>query len=438
MTEQFNDLGSLYILENQQWKKVGNGTLILMTNVHNPTHIIVKVIDKNGNPPAANTGTVFQCKPKTKPKGNKSYILKGIDTKNNNEYILAARFKSEDTASSFRIGIDNCVERNTSNGNKPISPSPSPSPLKKIKSRTLTIDSNADNHKRHSTMAPSEMRKELKNKEWDCKLCTAHNPGEAMSCNICLSPRLMLLKKSSSREDSFTISNDSTSQQPVTPPKMHELDVNNAAISVIYGDGVMTPHSPAYSQGTGFDWDGADANTKLNANPSPDGGDIDTTKKDFVRILTTIESNITHQDPLKLFEDLAKVAKRLARKDPKYRTLDLKNPVVQERLIKVEGVDAYLTYLGFEEGDKKHKLICPDDQPPRSVIKTAQECCTEFLSEWKKKQHIFDLLSQSSKEIKRKKFHKKFLYSIQIKTFQTYNKTLLDSCENFDIKPQNK
>ena len=56
------------------------------------------------------------------------------------------------------------------------------------------------------------------------------------------------------------------------------------------------------------------------------------TKKDFVRILTTIESNIpSAKDPLKLYEDLGKVARRLQRKDPKYRTLDTKNPVVNQR-----------------------------------------------------------------------------------------------------------
>ena len=85
------------------------------------------------------------------------------------------------------------------------------------------------------------------------------------------------------------------------------------------------------SSSNGFDWSSAEANHKLAMQPSPDGGDIDSTKKDFIRILTTIDSNLSHQDPLKLFDDLGKVAKRLMRKDPKYRTLDLKNPVVQER-----------------------------------------------------------------------------------------------------------
>ena len=48
--------------------------------------------------------------------------------------------------------------------------------------------------------------------------------------------------------------------------------------------------------------------------------------------------------------------------------------------MKVEGIDAYLAYLGFEETDN-HKLICPEDQPPRSVIQAAQESCKQFLND---------------------------------------------------------
>merc|ERR1719334_558298 len=132
--------------------------------------------------------------------------------------------------------------------------------------------------------------------------------------------------------------------------------------------------------------------------PSPDGGDVDSTQKDFVRILSTIESNLSSEEPLKLLDDLCKVAKRLQRKDPKYRTLDLRNPVVQERLLHVEGVDAYLAYLGFEETDNG-KLVCPDDQPPRSVIMTAQQCCKDFIREWKSRDRVLRLLSESSKNL---------------------------------------
>ena len=214
----------------------------------------------------------------------------------------------------------------------------------------------------------------FKQKEWDCKLCTAHNKGEAMVCSVCHSPRLIMLKKSASfDEDSMTLSADSNTSYTspkhngqYTPPrlaKMSELDVNSAAISVIYGDTTNGPVSPALSAGssTGFDWSSVDANDKLNLKPSPDGGDIDSTKKDFVRILTTIESNIINQDPLKLFDDLSKVAKRLQRKDPKYRTLDLKNPVVQERYgvcYKTQNTKNQTRYKIYTEFFYFHFLFC--------------------------------------------------------------------------------
>ena len=62
-----------------------------------------------------------------------------------------------------------------------------------------------------------------------------------------------------------------------------------------------------------------------------------------------------------------------------------------------EGVDAFLQYLGFEETNQS-KLICPEDQPPRSVIQMAQECCREFAEQFREKQHIFQLLSESKKD----------------------------------------
>ena len=67
-------------------------------------------------------------------------------------------------------------------------------------------------------------------------------------------------------------------------------------------------------------------------------------------------------------------------------------------LLQIEGVDAYLAYLGFEETGTG-KLVCPDDQPPRSVIMSAQECCKDFIREWKGRDRVLKLLSESSKNL---------------------------------------
>eukprot|EP01084_Bolivina_argentea_P180461 311778_1 len=142
---------------------------------------------------------------------------------------------------------------------------------------------------------------------------------------------------------------------------------------------------------------------------------------------------MTNQDPLKLFEDLMKVAKRLMRKDAKYRTLDVKNPVVQERLMKIGGVDAYLKYLGFEEASN-HKLVCPDNQPPRSVITAAQQACDELLSQWNNKQHIFQLLSQSSRQLENAESNKSKSRKTTLKSVCSDNKECSEELELEEIK----
>jgi len=458
MTEVFNESGSLYVLINTQWKKVGAGKLMLLTNVHNPTHILIKVVDKNGNAPESDTGTVFQCKPKTKPKGNKSHILKGVATQSNtvDEYIMAARFKNEDTATIFKAAMNSAAEMATTttattatavNGDTS-QQKQLPRMKKTISLRINDEDFDASAHKvtpkkpsnyvkmrtttngmmeydpkqqlqqltrttSNSTISEQQQLEKLATQEWDCSLCTSHNPGHAMQCQICKSPRLIIKQAADAYEESVNSHDSTTLSSGTAKDKVMEtpsFDYGHANLSVMYGDaanldspatspkaGALSPGGMPYSPMSpgSFDWSSALANDKLALEPSPDGGDVDSRKEDFVRILTNIDSNLTTQDASTVFTDLAKVAKRLARKDPKYRVLDLKNPMVHQRLTGIEGIDAYLAYLGFEEADNE-KLICPDDQPPRSVILIAQEVCQEFLDEHKKKQHIFALLQRSS------------------------------------------
>eukprot|EP01084_Bolivina_argentea_P311648 539475_1 len=139
--ERFSDFGSLYALNNNKWKKIGNGTVTLITNVHKPSHVLIRI---DGKEIDSNIGQVFQCKPKTKPKGNKSYILKGNNTITNKEYILAARFKAIDTANSFRIAVEtafNLYKDSQKNGKK--------------------NGKRYEHHARTVTLAPDELRKKL-------------------------------------------------------------------------------------------------------------------------------------------------------------------------------------------------------------------------------------------------------------------------------------
>lgn len=341
--------------------------------------VILKIIDKHGD-----VSTAYQCKPKTKPKvwsltkrlrndtervavyqGNKSYILKGTDTKSNIDHILAgfgvlnvyhfafvrpidvmtktmtARFKSEDTAQSFRMAIESAAEVSL----EMLSTSPQ--------------CSKPSLHPRNSSMEPEEIEKRLRKVPipnlcilsysgnvytvihqkgaWDCKLCTCRNEATARRCAACRTPRMHMLQKvvsicdlednsslTSNHSDTLDPSSSSSSALSVfvsLPSPSHSKASNapnpqkqqNLMIRSMYGDGSMNPNTPRTPKQFGqFDWSSADANTKLHAEPSPEGGDVDTTKKDFVRILTTIESNIpSTKDPLKLYEDLGKVSRRL-------------------------------------------------------------------------------------------------------------------------------
>ncbi|ETO09747.1 Ras guanine nucleotide exchange factor [Reticulomyxa filosa] len=125
---------------------------------------------------------------------------------------------------------------------------------------------------------------------------------------------------------------------------------------------------------------------------------------DFVRILNYIDSNLNDQAAgIKLFDDLRKVAKRLLRGDNKYRVLDLRNPIVRSRLLGVEGVDAYLKYLGFEEHPSTHKMVCPENQPAKSIIKAAMEVCDEFKERAKDYRDTVEGMRRQSQVIQKEK-----------------------------------
>merc|ERR1719474_1903713 len=209
--EQFNKAGSLFALDdkNQKWRKIASGTLVIISNVHNPSHVILKVIDEHGD----NASTAFQCKPKTKPKSNKSYILKGTDTNTNTDHYLAARFKSEDTAASFRMAIEIAAEASQ----EMLSNSPQ-------NSRENTPKPSL--HPRNSSMDPEQIAKRLAAQgPWVCKLCTCRNEAPQRACSACLTPRIHMLQKVVSLchldDHSSTGSNQSESSQLAVSVSMH-------------------------------------------------------------------------------------------------------------------------------------------------------------------------------------------------------------------------
>jgi len=69
---------------------------------------------------------------------------------------------------------------------------------------------------------------------------------------------------------------------------------------------------------------------------------------------------------------------------------------VRSRLMDIEGVDAFLSYLGFVKDEESQKLLCPDDQPPKSVIFVAHDVCKQFIDQAKEKEQTLKELRKIS------------------------------------------
>ena len=71
------------------------------------------------------------------------------------------------------------------------------------------------------------------------------------------------------------------------------------------------------------------------------------------------------------------MSRKLTKDDVRYRTLDLQNPRVVERLIGYEGVLDFLTLLGFAPDENGIKLVC-SKKPNIQVIKNAVEVLASY------------------------------------------------------------
>ena len=74
--EIFQAGGAVYALENNIWIKLGIGTLKLIHNPHQTDKLLFKI--ENEEPNSDKQSIMFVLKPKLKPKGPMSWVLKGI------------------------------------------------------------------------------------------------------------------------------------------------------------------------------------------------------------------------------------------------------------------------------------------------------------------------------------------------------------------------
>ncbi|ETO09333.1 hypothetical protein RFI_28054, partial [Reticulomyxa filosa] len=71
------------------------------------------------------------------------------------------------------------------------------------------------------------------------------------------------------------------------------------------------------------------------------------------------------------------------------------------RLMKYEGIDEYLQLLGYEPDSNSSFWICPDDQPPLSVIASAVQVCNEYIVQCTKRRHAVEAIKMFSVDFRR-------------------------------------
>eukprot|EP01083_Nonionella_stella_P176002 614620_1 len=162
MTEQCKANGCIQKLVHHDWKTIGVGQLSLIKNTYNPSLILLKLQRKKRN-----KIHIFQCKPKAKTSG-KALILKGTDTKKNQESVLAVRFDLISAMNEFHTVFDQLYRQNKR---------PSRVPDKR------------------PSMPPQDLKRQLSQYVWDCELCTYRNEPTTFDCGVCNHPRPLKVHK---------------------------------------------------------------------------------------------------------------------------------------------------------------------------------------------------------------------------------------------------
>eukprot|EP00485_Elphidium_margaritaceum_P004083 CAMPEP_0202689252 /NCGR_PEP_ID=MMETSP1385-20130828/4554_1 /ASSEMBLY_ACC=CAM_ASM_000861 /TAXON_ID=933848 /ORGANISM="Elphidium margaritaceum" /LENGTH=654 /DNA_ID=CAMNT_0049344363 /DNA_START=23 /DNA_END=1987 /DNA_ORIENTATION=- len=161
MTEECKADGSIQKLVVNQWKTVGIGHLCLLSNTHNPTGFLLKLLRNKRN-----EIHIFQCKSKAKVNGP-SLIMRGTDTKNKQEYILALRFKESHCVHVWYGAIRRIVKAAKQTPNLKLVP----------------------NSKHHIRSTTEDVIAKMKQQSWDCSLCCHDNKAGAFMCEMCRTPR---------------------------------------------------------------------------------------------------------------------------------------------------------------------------------------------------------------------------------------------------------
>ena len=207
--------------------------------------------------------------------------------------------------------------------------------------------------------------------QWRCVVCTLVNEANAKSCEACNKPRPKNRPAHASLHSPSGLNSfmnfGKTNINVYVDDDDDDDDDDDGQVNInASGNG-------GYSNGD-EKHDSSHDVLPVKA-PTDAYGNIISSQKDFENACSDIVA--CNSNPSPVFNTLKSVSRKLTKDDVRYRTLDLQNPRVVERLIGFEGVLDFLTLLGFQPDENGIKLVC-EKKPSVQVIKNAVEVLASY------------------------------------------------------------
>ena len=211
---------------------------------------------------------------------------------------------------------------------------------------------------------------------WRCTLCTLKNAGNVTRCEACDTPR----------QTRGTLENDHENYADAHSSDSENEDADDRKQPSNNGAGNDGSDERSRSTSTAFDVLGhRGANFRLTQQQvksqisrlkytyasqaiRDQKGRLQVTRSDFEKVASDIATY--NDNPPPIYATLKSVSKKLLKHDMRYRTLDIKNPKVIDRLLGFVGVIDFLQLLGFESDATGTKLVCKN-KPQKQIVNDA-------------------------------------------------------------------
>ena len=192
---------------------------------------------------------------------------------------------------------------------------------------------------------------------WECPVCVYTNESTRDSCDLCGTTRAKIAATNDLNKDR-DINPYTNTQLKTSPNSTHTTSNDPSDAGDEYGNS-----------------DQLQVVMKISRPPTP--SQLQLIKSRFERATMAIGTG--NHDSLAVLKTLKSVCRKTLKDDDKYRTLDLQNPRVVERLITFQYVPNFLYELGFKLNEPEGiKLIC-HVKPSVQVIETAVYILNSFM-----------------------------------------------------------